>query len=171
MKINIDIDEIRMVFEHGSTDVNYYLDSATGKILAEIDEPFYLDGTPAERDIIEDFWSENFPENSRYIEIPVIEELKSASEINQENHKDMQAFVNVIEDKNLKQQLQKVIDLNYSSDHALQQFLEVMKRRPQRKLWLLFREQQQDRRYKSILETINERIVSFLDDQNIECSP
>ncbi|MBE9047095.1 hypothetical protein IQ255_22300 [Pleurocapsales cyanobacterium LEGE 10410] len=67
MKINIDLDELRLVFKDGSEDVNYYLDRTTGKIIAEIDEPFYLDGTPAEKEIIEDFWSESFPENPRYI--------------------------------------------------------------------------------------------------------
>ena len=168
MKINIDLDELKMVLQHGTEDVNYYLDSTTGKILAEIDEPFYVDGTPAEREIIEDFLSEDFIENPRYIDIPVTEQLKSFSEITEENYRDMQTFVNVIHDRSLKQKLQKIIDLNCSSDFALQKFLEIMKRRPERKQWLSFREKQEEERDKYILDIIDKLIISKKRDNNIE---
>ena len=148
--------------------MNYYLDGIIGKVLAEIDKPFYSDGTPAEKEIVEDFLSEDFPKNSRYIRIPITEQLKSVVAFDEENHVDMQVFVNFIEDKSLKQQLQKIIDSKCSNDFALQQFLEIVKRKPERKLWVLFREKQQEKREEYLLKIIDECIISFLEDNNIE---
>ncbi|MBE9047096.1 hypothetical protein IQ255_22305 [Pleurocapsales cyanobacterium LEGE 10410] len=82
----------------------------------------------------------------------------------------MKTFINIIDDKKLKQQLQEIINLNYSSDLAHQKFLEVMKRKLDRKLWLSFREQQKQKRDEYILEIIDEHVIFFLDSQNIKYS-
>lgn len=168
MKIKIDLDELRLIFGNGSADVNYYLDTQTGKLFAELDELFYSDGTPAEREIVENFLTEDFTVNVRYIKIPTIEPLKKFSEIPEENYRDMQTFINNIEDEKLKNELQTIIDKKYSSEYALKQFLEVMKRKPQRQQWLLFREGQEEIRASQMSEIIDERIFVWLFSQGIE---
>ena len=155
-----------MVFLHGSEDVNYYIDSKTGKIIAEIDDPFYMDETPIEREIIKDFMSEDFTTNLRYIDIPVNEELDDFPIVSEIGYGDMQSFVNGIENKSLKKQLQKIIDSNHSRNSALKEFSEVLKRKPERRFWVSFMEQQQQRD-EIILEAIDEYIFSFLKDRDI----
>jgi hypothetical protein len=157
MKLNINSIDLRMAVEDTRGEANYYLDKNTGKIIVDLDSYFYIDGSSLEREIEEDFYDESFPDNPRYIEIPSIKAIDKATE----DFYDMQIFIDAIDNFELKKQLQNIVYSKIDRQDALNKFLAIMNRKPERKQWLIFRESREEKR-------TDEFIDRWLKSQNIE---
>jgi hypothetical protein len=78
-----------------------------------------------------------------------------------EDFYDMQIFVDAIDNLELKKQLQNIVDSKIDSQYALNKFVEIIQRKPERKQWLIFRESREEKRN-------DEFIDRWLKSQNIE---
>lgn len=135
-KVKLDISELMNTFESGSLELRHYLDLKTGEILliSDFDEDEELN------DKIEKEY------NTRYKSIPHIE--------SHEGYRDMEFFVETVEDTNLKEKL--CIAINGKG--AFRRFKDVLLSYPEeRERWFKFKD-----------EMVKERVMSWLESEEIE---
>ncbi|MBS7251549.1 MAG: hypothetical protein KIH08_13315 [Candidatus Freyarchaeota archaeon] len=139
MRVATDFDEICWAFEDVSFDTRYYLDLKTGEIIFVSD---FMDREEIEE--IREKLDAEFGE--RYILIPKMDPS--------EGYRDMEDFIETVQDENLKEKLYIAID----GRGAFRRFKNVLLNYPEeRKRWFKFKDAR-----------VRERVKEWLDAKGIE---
>ena len=140
IKVTVDLEELCVAFEFSSVDNRYYLDLETGEIINISDE--FVDHE--EKEELERKVEEGF--GKRYVSIPYAS--------SDESYKDMEDFVETLEDQDLKEKLYIAID----GRGAFRRFKDVLLGYPEeRERWFKFKDAR-----------VTERINEWLEAEGIE---
>lgn len=136
----MDLDELCAAYEHNSDMNSQYLDLKSGEILPVMHQEGVAEQNEKNKKKIEQ------DEEGRYVEIP--------STDSREGYRDMEDFIQTVDDEHLKEKLWIAID----GKGAFRRFKKVLARYPDvRQRWFEFKD-----------ERIKERVVDWLEWNEIE---
>ncbi len=123
IKVTVDLEELCVAFESSSVDNQYYLDLETGEIINISDE--FMDRE--EREELEKKVEDGF--GKRYVSVPYAS--------SDEGYRDMEDFVEMVKDQDLKEKLCIAID----GRGAFRRFKDVLLGYPEeRERWFKFKD-------------------------------
>lgn len=135
IKVAVDLEELCVAFEFSSIDNRYYLDLKTGEIINISDE--FMDNE--EKEELEKKVEDGF--GKRYVSIPYAS--------SDEGYRDMEDFVETVEETNLKEKLYIAIN----GRGAFRRFKDVLLGYPEeRERWFKFKDARVTERVKEWLE-------------------
>ncbi len=169
--VHVDLDALLAAFEYASPEITYYLDLETGKVVMISQEtmiqlealyeefhqpgegrPFDLEAALAQRsmpawqrDLLRKAWDVEEHYVTRYIDVPQLGP--------QAGYADMQAFIQTIEDKSLRQDLWQAIGGKGSFGRFKR---ELLKYPAQRRRWFKFSHQR-----------ARQRVLTWLEEQGV----
>lgn len=142
LRIPIDLSSLHIAFDDATFNFEYYVDLKTGEVLMIPNE--FIDGEEEETNEINERIEEGF--GTRYISIPNIS--------SEEGYKDMEDFIERIEDEDLQEKLYIAID----GQGAFRRFKDVLLDYPdERERWFEFKE-----------DKVAKRINEWLIEEGIE---
>ncbi|MDB9525326.1 UPF0158 family protein [Oscillatoria sp. CS-180] len=142
VKVPIDLEMLEEGFENTSGEISFYLDVKTGQIAMESSD-FPSGILVGEGDFDEETF--DLSDSSRFLPIPMAD--------SREGYRDMEAFINTLENPILKDKLEIAID----GSGAFRRFKNVLIGEPERERWFAFKQQQ-----------LRQRIFDWLEVNGIE---
>lgn len=137
-RLEVDLEELCWAYEDSYLGNSYYLDLETGEVLFFSDNLIGMEGGPEGIEEIEDEIGE------RYIGLP--------RTFPQEGYRDMEEFIESLEEEDLKEKLYIAID----GRGAFGRFKDVLKHHPdERERWFEFKGARTEKRVKEWLEAEN----------------
>ncbi|MBS3782214.1 MAG: hypothetical protein KGY66_08470 [Candidatus Thermoplasmatota archaeon] len=134
-QLEVDIDELCEAYEFSNFENSYYLDLDTGEVLLIVHHSGVAEQNRKNKKKIEQ------DDEGRYIKVP--------STDSREGYRDMQDFIQTVDDKDLREKLRIAID----GKGAFRRFKDVLKRYPEeRERWFEFKDERTRKRVLEWLE-------------------
>jgi len=139
-RLEVDLEELCEAYEYSSFMNSHYLDLKTGEVLLVVHEEGVAEQNRKNKEKVEQ------DKEGRYVEVP--------STDSREGYRDMEDFIQTVDDENLKEKLWIAID----GKGAFRRFKDVLLRYPEvRKRWFEFKDKR-----------TRERVMDWLEREDIE---